>query len=128
MVKAIVRMSLWSNRDQKNETTGSHFDVDSKAYISLIAQTNASCAVGATPTCASTSSACSSKRFNIFNTASRSIFMFLSFLFLDFYFWSDVNIKKSACEKITANCFRPYKTRPSALVIHRLFFFKPPRG
>ncbi len=25
-------------------------------------------------------------------------------------------------------CFRPYKTRPSALVIHRLFFFKPPRG
>ena len=25
-------------------------------------------------------------------------------------------------------CFRPYKTGPSALVIHRLFFFKPPRG
>ena len=25
-------------------------------------------------------------------------------------------------------CFRPYKTRPPALVIHRLFFFKPPRG
>ena len=26
------------------------------------------------------------------------------------------------------DCFRPYKTRPSALVIHRLFFSKPPRG
>jgi len=29
---------------------------------------------------------------------------------------------------IGANCFRPYKTGPSALVIHRLFFSKQPWG
>ncbi len=41
---------------------------------------------------------------------------------------SDLGYLKRSIKSLYSECFRPCKTGPSALVIHRLFFSKPPRG
>ncbi len=48
--------------------------------------------------------------------------------FMSDFFPGDVIKNAKNKTQFVTDCFHPYKTGPSALVIHRLFFSKPPRG